>query len=80
VLINFFILAFIIFSMVKFINTLRQSAAPATTEETKAPTPENIVLLRDIRNALCASSTPPKAPSASSTTRAKRTPSKKPTK
>ncbi|WDD93837.1 large conductance mechanosensitive channel protein MscL [Burkholderia sp. FERM BP-3421] len=47
VLINFIILAFIIFLMVKFINKLRKpdDAAPAAT-------PEDVVLLREIRDAL----------------------------
>ena len=47
VLINFIILAFIIFMMVKFINKLRkpEEAAPPAT-------PEDIVLLREIRDAL----------------------------
>jgi large conductance mechanosensitive channel len=50
VLINFLILALIVFAMVKFINTLRRpgpasSAAPA-------PTPEDTVLLREIRDSL----------------------------
>ncbi|AOK29456.1 MULTISPECIES: large conductance mechanosensitive channel protein MscL [Burkholderia] len=45
--INFIILAFIIFLMVKFINKLRkpEQAAPAET-------PEDVVLLREIRDAL----------------------------
>ncbi|WP_323118896.1 large conductance mechanosensitive channel protein MscL [Burkholderia alba] len=47
VLINFVILAFIVFLMVKFINKLRKpdEAAPA-------PTPEDVVLLREIRDSL----------------------------
>lgn len=49
-LINFFILAFIIFLMVKFINNLRKpaEAAPAAP----APTPEDVLLLREIRDTL----------------------------
>lgn len=47
VAINFVILAFIIFLMVKFINRLRKpEAAPP------AATPEDIVLLREIRDSL----------------------------
>ena len=47
VAINFMILAFIVFLMVKAINRLRQP------EEKKAPeTPENIALLREIRDLL----------------------------
>lgn len=47
VLINFIILAFIIFLMVKFINKLRkpEEAAPAAT-------PEDVLLLREIRDSL----------------------------
>jgi large conductance mechanosensitive channel len=51
VLINFIILAFIIFLMVKFINKLRkpeEAAAPAEP----APTPEDVLLLREIRDSL----------------------------
>ncbi|MBN3848982.1 large conductance mechanosensitive channel protein MscL [Paraburkholderia sp. Ac-20342] len=50
VLINFIILAFIIFLMVKFINNLRKpdEAAP---EEPPA-TPEDVLLLREIRDSL----------------------------
>ncbi len=51
ILINFVILAFIIFLMIKQINRLkRQQPAPAPAEP--APTPEDIVLLREIRDAL----------------------------
>ena len=50
VLINFVILAFIIFMMVKQINRLKREAPP----EPAAPpvTPEDIVLLREIRDSL----------------------------
>jgi large conductance mechanosensitive channel len=50
VAINFIILAFIIFMMVKFINKLRapEPAAPAAP----APTPEDVLLLREIRDSL----------------------------
>jgi large conductance mechanosensitive channel len=50
VLINFIILAFIIFLMVKFINNLRKpaEAAPAAPP----PTPEDVLLLREIRDSL----------------------------
>ncbi len=48
IVLNFIILAFIIFQMVKFMNSLKQAepapAAPAT--------PEDIVLLREIRDSL----------------------------
>ncbi|HKU00192.1 MAG TPA: large conductance mechanosensitive channel protein MscL [Paraburkholderia sp.] len=48
--INFVILAFIIFLMVKFVNKLRrpEEAAPAAP----APTPEDVLLLREIRDSL----------------------------
>ena len=47
VVVNFLILAFIIFMMVRQVNKLRRAepAAPAAT-------PEDIVLLREIRDAL----------------------------
>ena len=45
VAINFAILAFIIFQMVKFMNRLKASPPPAAT-------PEDVVLLREIRDAL----------------------------
>lgn len=47
VAINFAILAFIIFQMVKFMNRLKKSS-PAVL----AATPEDVVLLREIRDAL----------------------------
>ena len=51
ILLNFIILAFIIFQMVRLMNRLRQRVMPE--EEAKAPTtPEDIVLLREIRDAL----------------------------
>ena len=54
ILINFALLAFVVFLMVKMINRMRQAvhheeaAAPAEP----APTPEDVVLLREIRDAL----------------------------
>lgn len=45
---NFIILAFIIFMMVKQMNRLKREAPPAPP----APTPEDIVLLREIRDSL----------------------------
>ena len=50
VLINFIILAFIIFLMVKFINKLRRPAEAAAAEP--PPTPEDVLLLREIRDSL----------------------------
>lgn len=53
ILINFLILAFIIFQMVRLVNKAR--AAPAAV----APTvPEDILLLREIRDALAAAKSP----------------------
>ncbi len=48
VVINFVILAFIIFWMVRSMNKLRREAPPAPP----APPPEDVVLLREIRDAL----------------------------
>ena len=48
VAINFIILAFIIFLMVRQINRLKREAAAAAPP----PTPEDIMLLREIRDAL----------------------------
>jgi large conductance mechanosensitive channel len=48
VLINFIILAFIIFLMVKFINNLRKP----TENAPPAATPEDVLLLREIRDEL----------------------------
>ena len=50
ILMNFIILAFIIFIMIKQMNRLR-TPAPAA-EAAPAPTPEDITLLREIRDAL----------------------------
>ena len=47
VVLNFLILAFVIFVMVKQINRLKREAPPPP-----AATPEDIVLLREIRDAL----------------------------
>lgn len=50
IVLNFIILAFVIFMMVKQVNRLKKDEAPAP--EAPAPTPEDIVLLREIRDAL----------------------------
>jgi large conductance mechanosensitive channel len=50
ILLNFLILAFIIFQMVRAINKAKRSE-PAE-EPSPAPTPEDIVLLREIRDSL----------------------------
>ncbi|HEY4316183.1 MAG TPA: large conductance mechanosensitive channel protein MscL [Herbaspirillum sp.] len=53
ILINFLILAFIIFQMVRLINRAREMANPAHPEApAPAATPEDIVLLREIRDSL----------------------------
>ena len=51
ILVNFILLAFIIFMMVKQINRLRPKEEPAPPPA-DAPTPEDIVLLREIRDSL----------------------------
>jgi large conductance mechanosensitive channel len=48
IVLNFAILAFIIFLMVKQMNKLKREAPPAAP----APTPEDVVLLREIRDSL----------------------------
>lgn len=50
ILLNFVILAFIIFMMVKQMNRLKREAPPAPAEP--PATPEDIVLLREIRDSL----------------------------
>ena len=49
--INFTLLAFVIFLMIKQINRLKR-AEPAATPAAAAATPEDVVLLREIRDAL----------------------------
>ena len=51
IVINFVILAFIIFLMVKQMNRLKREAPPAPPAA-PAPTPEDVLLLREIRDAL----------------------------
>ena len=48
ILINFLILAFVIFMMVKQVNKMKKAKPPAAP----APTPDDILLLREIRDAL----------------------------
>ena len=48
VAINFIILAFVIFLMVRQVNRMKKDAPPPAP----APTPEDVVLLREIRDAL----------------------------
>ena len=50
VTLNFLILAFIIFQMVKMMNRMKRQAPPAPAAP--AATPEDIVLLREIRDAV----------------------------
>jgi large conductance mechanosensitive channel len=52
ILLNFVILAFIIFLMVKQMNRLRREAPPPPPPAPPAPTPEDVLLLREIRDAL----------------------------
>ena len=48
ILINFLILAFVIFMMVKQVNKMKKAAPPAVP----APTPDEVLLLREIRDSL----------------------------
>ncbi len=50
ILLNFLILAFIIFVMVKQVNRLKREAPPAPAEP--PATPEEVLLLREIRDSL----------------------------
>jgi len=50
ILINFLILAFIIFMMIKQVNRLKREVPAAPAEA--PPTPEDVILLREIRDAL----------------------------
>ena len=53
VAVNFTILAFIIFVMVKQINRLKREApAEPAAPAAAAPTPEDVLLLREIRDSL----------------------------
>jgi large conductance mechanosensitive channel len=53
ILVNFIILAFIIFMMIKQMNRLRTAEAPAPTPAPEAPaTAEDVLLLREIRDSL----------------------------
>jgi large conductance mechanosensitive channel len=48
IVLNFLILAFVIFQMVKMVNKMKKEAPPAPP----APTPDDVLLLREIRDAL----------------------------
>lgn len=52
VAVNFIILAFIIFVMVQQINRLKKAEAPPSAPAPMPATPEDIVLLREIRDSL----------------------------
>lgn len=52
VAVNFLILAFVIFLMVKQINRLRRMSAPPQAAAEPAPPPEDVLLLREIRDSL----------------------------
>ena len=52
VLLNFIILAFIIFLMIRQINRLKRAHEPSPAPAEPPPTPEDIVLLREIRDSL----------------------------
>ena len=51
IVVNFIILAFIIFMMVKQINRMKADVPPPAPAA-PAPTPEDVILLREIRDAL----------------------------
>ncbi|WP_342118934.1 large conductance mechanosensitive channel protein MscL [Pseudoduganella sp. OTU4001] len=52
ILLNFIILAFVIFQMVRLVSKLRRDEAPAAVAAEPAPPSEDIVLLREIRDSL----------------------------
>ena len=52
VAVNFAILAFVVFLMVKQVNRMRRQDAPAAAPAAPAPPPEDIALLREIRDSL----------------------------
>ncbi|KQQ32646.1 large-conductance mechanosensitive channel [Duganella sp. Leaf126] len=52
ILLNFLILAFVIFQMVRLMNRARQRLEKPAAPAAPPPTPEDIVLLREIRDAL----------------------------
>ncbi|WP_028103182.1 large conductance mechanosensitive channel protein MscL [Pseudoduganella violaceinigra] len=52
ILLNFVILAFVIFQMVRLVAKLRRDEAPAAAQAAPAPPAEDIVLLREIRDSL----------------------------
>ena len=52
IVLNFLILAFIIFQMVRLVNIARKKADAEAPAAAPAPTPEDVLLLREIRDAL----------------------------
>ncbi|ALK89771.1 large conductance mechanosensitive channel protein MscL [Limnohabitans sp. 63ED37-2] len=52
VALNFFILALVIFVMVRQINRLKTAQQPAAAPEAAPTTPEDVLLLREIRDSL----------------------------
>jgi large conductance mechanosensitive channel len=52
VALNFVILAFIIFMMVKAVNRMKPAEVPAPAPASEPPTAEDVLLLREIRDAL----------------------------
>ena len=52
VAVNFLILAFVIFLMVKQVNRLRRMTAPPAAAAEPAPPPEDVLLLREVRDSL----------------------------
>lgn len=52
VALNFFILALVIFFMIQQINRLKSKQVPDSTPEEVAATPEDVLLLREIRDSL----------------------------
>ena len=50
--INFLILAFIIFMMIKQVNRLKKDEAPVAAPTEAPVTPEDVILLREIRDSL----------------------------
>jgi len=58
VAVNFAILAFIIFLMIKQINRLKKEAPAPVAEPAPVVTPEDVLLLREIRDSLKSNSEP----------------------
>jgi large conductance mechanosensitive channel len=59
ILLNFFILAFIIFQMVQIVNKARKRHEPPPAPPVEAVTPEDVLLLREILDTLKKTGTPP---------------------